>query len=125
MSLLLGLVMSLSLISLAKGQSPSLNELSVKINKELPEIYDHATKLVGTTVQDKNFYFHFILRASPEEYKWALPKVKTQVLKTICSGKREKELLLLHKANIIYRYESDKGQSLGEFMITPSHCTKK
>jgi len=125
MKILLGIVMSLSLFNSTHANSTSLNELSSKINKELPEVYDHATKLVGTSVQNQNFYFHFLLKASSDEYKWALPKVKKQVLKTICSGKREREILIRHKANIIYRYESDKGQSLGEFMITPSHCTKK
>lgn len=125
MKILLRIVMSLSLLTSTQANSISLNELSLKINKELPEVYDHATKLVGTSVQNQNFYFYFILKASTDEYNWALPKVKKQVLKTICSEKRERDILIHHRANIIYRYENDKGQSLGEFMITPSHCTKK
>lgn len=125
MKIFFKIVIGMSLLNFAQAMTPPLSELSTKINKDLPEVYDHATKLVGTTVQDKNFYFHFILKASHEEYQWALPKVKAQVLKTICSGKREKEILIRHKANIIYRYENDKGQTLGEFMITPSHCSKK
>lgn len=125
MKILLGIVMSMALIKFAHASPLLLKELSVTINKELPEIYDHATKLVGTSVQNQNFYFHFMLKARPEEYQWALPKVKKQVLQTICSTKREGEILIRHRANIIYRYESDTGQSLGEFMITPSHCKKK
>ena len=125
MRIILGIVMGMSLINVSLANSTSLKELSLKINKELPEVYDHATKLVGTSLENKNFYFHFILNANSEEYKGALPKVKAQVLKTICSGKREREILLRHQANIIYRYESLSGQSLGEFMIPSSHCSKK
>lgn len=125
MRILWGIVMGMSLISVSRGDSRSLKELSLKMNKELPEVYDHVTKLVGTSLENKNFYYHFVLNAHSEEYKWAMPKVKEQVLKTICSGKREREILIRHQANIIYRYENLSGQSLGEFMITPTHCRKK
>ena len=103
---------------------PSLTELSVNINKDLPEVWDHATTLLRTTVENNNIYYHFVLKASEEEFKWALPKVKAQVLKSICSKGREKSILKDYRANIVYRYESDKGPTLGEFMVKSDHCHK-
>lgn len=116
------LLMALNTFAQTSGQS--LQELSAKINKTLPEIYDHATKLMSTTVENNNFYYHFMLKATKKEYKGALPHVQAQILKTICSKPTERTILLGHKANIVYRYENDKGQSLGEFMVRPSHCQK-
>lgn len=107
----------------AFGQTrPTLQEVSQKLNKELPENYDHATRLVSTSVENNNFYYHFILKATVEEYQKALPMVQSQIMKTVCSRPREKTLLKDYKANIIYRYESEKGTSLGEFMVRPEHC---
>lgn len=114
----------ISLSAFAQVRQPSLSELSSRINKDLPEVWDHATKLLRTTVENNNIYFHFVLKASEEEFRWALPKVKTQVLKSICSKGREKAILKDYRANIVYRYESDKGPTLGEFMIKPDHCHK-
>lgn len=108
----------------AQMVKPALSEVSEKINKTLPEVWDHATRLVRTTVEHNNFYYHFVLRAEPSEFNWALPKVKAQVLKSICSKRQEKAILLEYKANIIYKYESEKGLSLGEFMIRPDHCRR-
>ncbi|MCM2349391.1 MAG: hypothetical protein NDI69_05165 [Bacteriovoracaceae bacterium] len=116
------LLMALNTFAQTSGQS--LQELSAKINKTLPEIYDHATKLMSTTVENNNFYYHFMLKATKKEYQGALPHVQAQILKTICSKATERGILLGHKANIVYRYENDKGQSLGEFMVRPGHCQK-
>lgn len=99
-------------------------ELSSTINKSLPETWDHATKLLRTTVENNNIFYYFVLKANEDEYKWALPKVKAQVLRTICSKPREKSILKDYQANIVYKYESDKGLTLGEFMIKPDHCHK-
>lgn len=108
----------------AHPDAPNLNEISLKINKTLPQIYDHVTKLVSTSVENNNFSYHFILKATPSEYKLALPMVRSQILKTICSKKTEKSILLDYNTNIVFRYESDKGQTLGEFMVKPDHCKK-
>lgn len=114
----------ISLSSYAQVARPTLTELSSTINKSLPETWDHATKLLRTTVENNNIFYHFVLKASEEEYKWALPKVKAQVLRTICSKSREKSILKDYQANIVYKYESEKGLTLGEFMIKPDHCHK-
>ncbi len=94
----------------------------MRINKALPENYDRVTRLRTTTVENNHLVFHFLLDAQMPEYEWALPKVKAQVLKTICSDSREGHVLKKERANIVYRYENVKGQSLGEFMVTPAHC---
>lgn len=114
----------ISLSSYAQVARPTLTELSSTINKSLPETWDHATKLLRTTVENNNIFYHFVLKANEDEYKWALPKVKAQVLRTICSKPREKSILKDYQANIVYKYESDKGLTLGEFMIKPDHCHK-
>lgn len=101
----------------------SLEEVSSRINRDLPEIYDPVTKLRTTTVENNNLIFNFLIDASQKQYDWAMPKVKTQVLSTICSKGRERSVLKDHKANIVYRYENVKGQSLGEFLIRPEHCS--
>lgn len=101
---------------------PSLEEVSAKLNQDLPEIYDPVTKLRKTTVENNNLIFNFLIDANQKDYDWAMPKVKTQVEKTICSKAREKAVFRDHKANIVYRYENMKGQSLGEFMVRPEHC---
>lgn len=100
----------------------SLEEVSVKLNKDLPENYDQVTRLRKTTVENNHLIYNFLLNADQAEFDRALPKVKAQVMKTICSKPREKQILKGHKASIVYRYENLKGQSLGEFMIAPSHC---
>ena len=117
------LFLLISIPTLAQTGSPDLKAYSVNMNKSLPEIFDHATKLMTTTVENNNFYYHFMLKATREEFAGALPKVQNQVLKTICTQSRERPILVRYKANLIYRYENDKGQSLGEFMIQPSHCS--
>jgi hypothetical protein len=114
----------ISLSSYAQVARPTLTELSSTINISLPETWDHATKLLRTTVENNNIFYHFVLKASEEEYKWALPKVKAQVLRTICSKSREKSILKDYQANIVYKYESEKGLTLGEFVIKPDHCHK-
>ncbi len=102
----------------------SLEEASLKINRSLPENYDRVTRLRTTTVENNHLVFHFLLNAEKSEYQWALPKVKEQVLKTICSQSREGDVLKNRRGNIVYRYENLKGQSLGEFMVTPEHCKR-
>lgn len=111
--------------AISQPTKPTLEEISRKINKELPLDYDHATKLVATTVQNTNFYYHFTIKANLEEYKLAFPKVKAQILKTICSQPREFSILKNYKADIVYKYENEKGSTLGEFMVKPEHCLKK
>lgn len=109
-----------ALISFAEAST--LEELSTKVNKDLPEVYDHATKLMRTTVENGSFVYHFLVGANKEEYALAFPKVRTQVMSTICKHSREKIILGKYKASIVYRYENLKGQSLGEFMIPAGHC---
>jgi hypothetical protein len=103
----------------------SLEETSSKINRDLPEVYDHITKLRSTTAENNNLVYNFLVDVNQKEYQWAMPKVKAQVLSTICSKGRERMVLHVHNANIVYRYENVKGQSLGEFMIRPEHCPKR
>ena len=110
--------------TLAQISRPSLKDISTEENKSLPQIYDHATKLTTTTVEHNNFYYHFLVAATQKEFDFALPKVKAQILRTICSRKTERTILKEHNAVIVYRYESDKGLSLGEFMVKPQHCSK-
>lgn len=105
--------------------TPSLKEFSEKMNSSLPEVFDHATKLMTTTVDNNNFNYHFVLNATKDEFKFAFPKVKTQILKTICSRSQERSILKNYKANIVYRYETLKGETLGQFMVKPEHCMSK
>ncbi|WPU66649.1 hypothetical protein [Peredibacter starrii] len=92
------------------------------MNKELPEIYDHMTKLMRTSVENNNFKYQFLINADQKEYNWALPKVRSQILSNICKNSRQKAILKNYSANIVYSYENVKGQSLGEFMVKPDHC---
>lgn len=112
----------LFLLLICSAHAQNLEEFSQKLNKELPQNYDHITRLQRTTVENNNFYYHFIVGVTQEEHDRVNPKVKAQILKTICSKPREKALLKNYKANIVYKYENDKGQSLGEFMVKPDHC---
>lgn len=110
------------LFSVSFDACASLKETSATINKDLPEVYDPVTKLVTTTVENNNLVYNFIVNANQGEFDWALPKVKAQVLKTICRSSRERKVLKSLKSNVVYRYENVKGQSLGEFLIRPEHC---
>lgn len=115
-------LLSLMMLFLTFSANASLREEASRINKDLPEIYDPVTKLVTTTVENNNLIFNFIVDASQGEFDWALPKVKSQVLKTICRSTRERKVLRELKSNVVYRYENAKGQSLGEFLVRPEHC---
>ena len=106
----------------AQSPRPSLEEISKEINKDLPQVYDPVTKLMRTTVENNSLKYHFLLDADQKEYSWAMPKVRTQVLSTICSKPREKTVLKNYRVNILYSYENVKGQSLGEFMVKPEQC---
>lgn len=108
--------------SLFAQVKPGLEEISTKLNKELPEIYDHATKLMGTTVSNGHLVYHFLVNITQEEYDAFSPKVKAQMLKSSCSDKTKRMLLNEYKANLVFRYVNTKGQSLGEFMIRADHC---
>lgn len=114
------LIITILFASLAHAET--LEDYSREMNKSLPEVYDPVTKLMRTTVENNNFKYHFLLDANHAEYAWALPKVKAQILKTICSKNSEKKILKGFKGNIVYSYENVKGQSLGEFMVKPDHC---
>ncbi len=114
----------LFLFSVQLMAQSSLGELSQKVNKDLPEVYDHATKLMRTTVENNNFKYHFIVGGTKAEFESAFPKVKGQILKTICSHRREKTILTVHKAGILYSYENVGGQSLGEFLVKPDFCSR-
>lgn len=111
-----------SISAFSQMVKPTLDEVSTKLNADLPEVYDHVTKLRKTTVENNNLIFNFLIDANQKEYDWAMPKVRTQVMSTICSKSRERTVFKVHNANIVYRYENVKGQSLGEFMIRPDHC---
>lgn len=106
----------------AQNSRPSLTEFSNEVNKSLPEVYDSVTKLMKTTVENNNFKYNFIIDADQKEYAFAMPKVREQILKTICSKRTEKTILKSYRAHIIYSYENVKGQSLGEFMVRPDYC---
>jgi hypothetical protein len=77
-----------------------------------------------TSVENNHLNFDFIVIASREEFANAFPKVRSQILSTICRQKREGTALRQYKANVVFRYESEKGQSLGTFMVKPDHCPK-
>lgn len=123
--ILLTMIPLLSATCWAQIPGATLQEASDKMNKSLPEIFDPVTKLVTTSVVNKNIKYHFILQASSSEFSWAMPKVKNKVLETVCSQMRERFLLTHYKANIVYSYENLNGQFLGEFMIKSEHCRKK
>jgi hypothetical protein len=108
----------------ASGTDDNLATYSSKLNKTLPEVYDHATKLMRTRVENNHLNFEFIVRANKEEFAFAFPKVRSQILSTICHQSREGKALRQYKVNVVYLYESEKGQALGEFMVKPDHCTK-
>lgn len=112
----------LFLSHISHAADASLSAYSQTLNKELPEKFDNITVLRTSTVENNHLYYHFVLNATPEEFQGAFPKVKAQILKTICGQSREKQVLKGFKANLVYRYENQKGQSLGEFMVQPSHC---
>lgn len=116
--------LTLALLSTVSfGQTrPTLEEISKEMNKDLPEIYDHMTKLMRTSVENNNIKYQFLINADQKEYNWALPKVRTQVLNNICKNSRQRTILKNYQANIVYSYENVKGQSLGEFMVRPDHC---
>jgi uncharacterized membrane protein YkoI len=124
MKKMLGVLTFLSFSSWGQMIQRDLRDVSQELNKTLPEVYDHATKLMKTTVENNNLFYHFILNANQAEYDFALPKVRNQILSTICSKARERTILKNYKANIVYRYEDVKGLSLGEFMVKPEHCQK-
>ena len=112
----------LFLFSVQLFANSALEAMSRRVNTELPEVYDHATKLMRTTVENNNFKFHFVVGASKAEFADAYPKVKAQILKTLCSHAREKSILKVYKAGILYSYESTRGEALGEFLVRPNHC---
>lgn len=101
-----------------------LQDFSKKLNQDLPEVYDPVTKLMRTTVENDNMVYHFLVDANQKQYDWAMPKVKEQVLKSVCKNQNQKMILTQYKVGIVYRYENTKGQSLGEFLVRPEHCFK-
>lgn len=109
----------------SRGQTPDLEEISAKVNKTLPKVYDPVTKLKTTTVENNQLVYHFLVDADQAQFNSAFPKVKRQVLKTICSESQEKLILAKYQRNIIYSYENLKGQSLGRFLIAHEHCGAK
>lgn len=112
----------LILFSVQLFANPALEAMSQRVNTQLPEVYDHATKLVRTTVENNNFKYHFVVGATKAQFAVAYPKVKVQILKTICSHAREKSVLKVYRAGILYSYESTRGEALGEFLVKPDHC---
>lgn len=122
---LIALALAISLNAYAQDKRLTLKEYSEKINKSLPEVYDPVTKLISTTVENNNLNYHFILAASRSEFTQVLPKVRSQILKSVCSSVRDKMILKEYKANLIYRYDNIKGESLGQFMVKPEHCSPK
>lgn len=118
MNFLLFYLLSLSVWS---GDLPSYSE---KLNTALPEVYDQMTKLMRTRVENNHLVFDFLVNANSAEFASAFPKVRAQVLSSICRHDREGRALREYQANVVYRYESLKGQHLGEFMVKPDHCGK-
>lgn len=100
----------------------SLIAYSEKLNRSLPENLDSITQLRKTSVQNNYLYYHFIVQATQVEYSNVIEKVKAQNLKAVCKQSRELIVFKTYKASLVYRYENEKGQSLGEFMIQPGHC---
>ena len=105
--------------------SPTLEQYSHKLNQSLPEVYDPVTKLLRTTVENQQVVYHFLVDATVSESTWALPKVKSQVLSSVCQNAHQKNILKHFRAAIIYRYENVKGQSLGELLISPAYCSSR
>lgn len=121
----LGMIFLLFLFLNAYALIPvTLEKVSSDVNKNLPEVYDPITKLVSTSVEHHHFKYHFIVDATEKEFQEALPKVKAQVLKTICQNSVSRSVLTEHKATIVYSYENVKGQTLGQFLVKPPHCRK-
>lgn len=114
----------LVLAQFASASDNSLESYSKNLNNTLPEVYDHATKLMRTRVENNHLIFDFIVKANKEEFAFAFPKVRAQILSSICRQSREGKALKQYKANIVYKYESEKGQAMGEFMVKPDHCSK-
>ncbi len=108
----------------ASAVKDNLEAYSRNINKSLPEVFDHATKLMRTRAENNHLNFDFIVRADKEEFAFAFPKVRSQVLGSICKKSRERTALQRYQASVVYRYENEKGQTLGEFMVKPNHCGK-
>ncbi len=102
----------------------TLMDISQKVNKNLPVIYDSVTKLTRTTVENDYFVYHYLVDGTKEEFDRALPMVKGNITKTICRDNPNRTILVDLKKSIVYRYESPKGISLGQFMVSPSHCQK-
>jgi hypothetical protein len=107
------------------SEKVTLIEFSRMHNKELPQVYDPITKLVRTSVENNNLTYHFIVIAKKEEFDSSFPKVKQQVLKTVCSRPREKQVVKSYNANIIYSYENEKGMFLNQFMIKAGFCNQQ
>ena len=82
------LLFLMALHSIAQSTNTEIQAYSLKINKTLPEVYDHVTKLISTTVENNNFYYHFHLKATRKEFTEAKPKAQAQILKTVCSQPR-------------------------------------
>lgn len=119
------LTMTFCHLVLAQVQGKNLKAYSEEINRTLPVVYDRITKLKTTTVENNDLSYHFLIDVTEKEFEETVPKVKGQVLGSICSRSQERIVFQQYKANIIYRYENVKGQSLGEFMVRPDHCSKK
>lgn len=100
----------------------SLQDVSTQINKSLPEIIDPVTRIQRTTVENNHVVYHVLVNATHKEYAFAIDKVKSQVFKNICQNKWSVTILKTHKAEIVYRYENQKGQLLGQFMVRSGHC---
>ena len=58
----------LTIPAMAQISRPSLKDISTEENKSLPQIYDHATKLNTTSVENNNFYYHFLVGATQMEF---------------------------------------------------------
>ena len=112
----------LMILMMGFAHAQTLERISTDLNHKLPEVYDSVTKLMRTSVEHNNLKYSFLLDASHKEYRWAMPKVREQVMKNVCKNERERFILKKLNANIVYSYENTKGQSLGEFMIKPSDC---
>lgn len=102
----------------------TLMDISQKVNKDLPRVYDSVTKVMRTTVENDYFIYHYIVDGSKLEFDRALPMVKSNITKSICKDEPTRTVLVHLKKSVVYRYESPKGISLGQFMVSPSHCQK-
>lgn len=122
--MLITLICSFLITQPAVAAANDLEAYSAKLNKSLPETYDHATKLMRTRVENNHLHFDFIVGANKEEFAFAFPKVRSQILSTICRQSREGTALRQYQANVVFKYENEKGQSMGEFLVKPDHCQK-